>query len=956
MARTTVPSPPFLGADFVPRDWARPDLSGEGSAPPAEGERTRTAGASASAPAKAEAQAGASHAPEAASAPGKNNAAPAPVPPAAAFPRTSPQPAFGTPGLGFPTTTFSRPPGSVYTADATPAARAKAKDDINFVFTPPPNFKPAFGGAPGAGSPVFGRPSKLESALGRSPSQAKSGPDEDVEMAAASPIGPAPQPAKEPERASGPAAEAPAVPASSAFTFEVPSPSAAAQNEPPKFQKTVFPWGSFFGEPSPASPGPLSPDRPSAVPAPTPPKPSIAPTPPKPQPPPNMDEFRTPVAPPPRAAEERRPEPPKVSPKEQERMRAAVMRKDGDALMRAKRYAEAAEKYTEALASPFLDDLQLCLLDRSAAYLAQHKWGAGLRDAADALEHLLALPILDQKLLGHAYDAAQRAAQAFTALGKVDDAVSALRRTVDRAKHPGASAAADPRRANKLDEQLRTLLSIQADLRAHDRELLQGRYPAALDLIEAAMRRINHFLPAGRIPPSQNLGHVVPFDWIVRRAALYVASCRFAEAEAAFTAALQVDPTSAGILYLKAVAYYVRDPDGGSLSAVEADLARALQFDPEHAASRSFLRDVVRSVERNNTAAKAKYAKGDAASVAAAKGMWEAALATLDSIGLGWKEEAPDDGDAADPRRVWRGGIVRVKLAGNLASALLKMGKTAESIAQRKGALAMLLAVAFPGSRDRSAITAGEMARTPYRDLFARTYALLAEAYEKDGSTQESVDAWQRALDVDPRKPEFAQGLSRAKRLLARASKTTYYSVLGVARDATQDQIKKAYRQMALQVHPDKQPAELRPQAETKFKHLQEAYETLSSPSKRSDYDYKLRTEEREDDFGTGGLGGMGGFGASAYSAYARRPYSAGRRYQPPTDHEYDYDEDDFFENLFAGAGRRTQGKRSTAYGGSYSGGGSSSSSRSGTSSGARSGPGTWHTPGPKGSGTGGKR
>uniref|UniRef100_A0A3B4X5Z2 DnaJ heat shock protein family (Hsp40) member B6a n=1 Tax=Seriola lalandi dorsalis TaxID=1841481 RepID=A0A3B4X5Z2_SERLL len=63
-----------------------------------------------------------------------------------------------------------------------------------------------------------------------------------------------------------------------------------------------------------------------------------------------------------------------------------------------------------------------------------------------------------------------------------------------------------------------------------------------------------------------------------------------------------------------------------------------------------------------------------------------------------------------------------------------------------------------------------------------------------------------------------------------------YYQVLGVRRDASADDIKKAYRKLALRWHPDKNP-ENKEEAEKKFKELSEAYEVLSDANKRSIYD-----------------------------------------------------------------------------------------------------------------------
>src|SRR6187431_925787 len=66
-------------------------------------------------------------------------------------------------------------------------------------------------------------------------------------------------------------------------------------------------------------------------------------------------------------------------------------------------------------------------------------------------------------------------------------------------------------------------------------------------------------------------------------------------------------------------------------------------------------------------------------------------------------------------------------------------------------------------------------------------------------------------------------------------AKRDYYEVLGVNRDAAADDIKKAYRKLAVKHHPDKNPGDK--SAEEKFKELSEAYEALSDPQKRAAYD-----------------------------------------------------------------------------------------------------------------------
>ena len=109
-------------------------------------------------------------------------------------------------------------------------------------------------------------------------------------------------------------------------------------------------------------------------------------------------------------------------------------------------------------------------------------------------------------------------------------------------------------------------------------------------------------------------------------------------------------------------------------------------------------------------------------------------------------------------------------------------------------------------------------------------------------------------------------------------NKRDYYEVLGIAKDAQDTDIKKAYRKLSMKYHPDKNKAA---DATEKFKEIQEAYDVLSNGEKRAQYDQYGHT-----DFGQGGYGGFsgGGFGGGGFE---------------------DINLGDIFEGFFGGGNRR---------------------------------------------------
>lgn len=119
------------------------------------------------------------------------------------------------------------------------------------------------------------------------------------------------------------------------------------------------------------------------------------------------------------------------------------------------------------------------------------------------------------------------------------------------------------------------------------------------------------------------------------------------------------------------------------------------------------------------------------------------------------------------------------------------------------------------------------------------------------------------------------------------ANKRDYYEVLGVQRSASAEELKKAFRKLAMQLHPDKNPGDKK--AEEKFKEVNEAYEILSDPQRRQAYDQ------------FGHMGAQGGFrpGASPFEGFNRGGFEGFGQTGGPENFQDIFG--DIFSDFFAG-------------------------------------------------------
>ncbi|KCV68888.1 hypothetical protein H696_04305 [Fonticula alba] len=292
---------------------------------------------------------------------------------------------------------------------------------------------------------------------------------------------------------------------------------------------------------------------------------------------------------------------------------------------------------------------------------------------------------------------------------------------------------------------------------------------------------------------------------------IHIALRKFNEAQTLVTNMIREDPGNPDLYFKK-----------GLLTAHEGDADKAISFyqealrmDPDHARSRTALR-ALRDLQKLRNEGNAAYKEKR---YAQAVDIYTTALAS----------EAESS-------------YLRSRIFSNRALSHMQLGAFTKAVSDFTSCLAL-------------------------DPDFVKALKNRAECYIKLEDYSNAVQDYQKAISLGGQHDrELQSGLREAQRLLRKASRKDYYKIMEVDRNASADDIKRAYRRQALLLHPDKNIDN--PDAERRFKELVEANEVLSDPAKRRRYDSGADDMMDVDDFGPGGHGGGHPFhpGAGVFS------------------------------------------------------------------------------------------
>ncbi|KAI8880169.1 TPR-like protein [Backusella circina FSU 941] len=272
---------------------------------------------------------------------------------------------------------------------------------------------------------------------------------------------------------------------------------------------------------------------------------------------------------------------------------------------------------------------------------------------------------------------------------------------------------------------------------------------------------------------------ILPTKWRMMQAECALGEKNYSEASRIVNSLVRLNSQNPDALYLRARVFYGQ----GDNAKVVAHCVEALRFDPDFTKARTLLktaRAIDKKKEEGNIAFKA--GRLDEA--------YEAYTAALEM----------------DPENMH----MNSRLYSNRAAVLQKQKKFQDALLDCNRSIEL-------------------------DDEFTKIYSRRAGCYMETEQYEEAVRDYQKLVEIDGSNREYHKLLRRAELELKKSQRKDYYKILGLTKTATDSEIKKAYRKLALQLHPDKNPDDEK--AEARFKEVGEAYAILSDPQKKSIFD-----------------------------------------------------------------------------------------------------------------------
>ncbi|KAF9650720.1 DnaJ-domain-containing protein, partial [Thelephora ganbajun] len=366
----------------------------------------------------------------------------------------------------------------------------------------------------------------------------------------------------------------------------------------------------------------------------------------------------------------------------------------------------------------------------------------------------------------------------------------------------GSSAAALSTIRAVLDLEPTNSVALQLQTKISQLEDHQANYLAAMKKKEWTLARL---ALDQCLQGIEGEGGEIPIEWRIWRIELELARGNWDGANASANDALRLAPNSPDVVTSRGLVLFL----SGKLPQALHHVQSALRLDPGHEAAMQ-LRKRIKEVERLKEEGNKSFKSG------VLNDAIEKYTAAIERIG-NKDEEA-------------KGGQIRATLLSNRATTLVKLSKYDEALTDIEESIA-LYPRNFKALRTRARI---HLHLENFEGSVADFKAALEQAKLEDSIAEV------RSLQAELKKAEAALKRSKTK---------DYYKILGVARDCTEAEIKKAYRKESLIHHPDKGGDE------EKFKLVAEAFTVLSDPQRRQRYD--MGEEDSEYGGGSGGMGGM---------------------------------------------------------------------------------------------------